>query len=30
MSTKKLPVNFKYKYEQNSTKMVPSKQEKQN
>ena len=30
MSTKKLPVNFKYKSDQDSTKMVPSKQEKQN
>ena len=30
MSTQKLPVNFKYKSDQDSTKMVPSKQEKQN
>ncbi|MDT9341618.1 pentapeptide repeat-containing protein [Trichodesmium erythraeum 21-75] len=30
MSTQKLPVNFKYKLDHDSTKMVPSKQEKQN
>ena len=30
MSTQKLPVNFKYKLDNDSTKMVPSKQEKQN